>query len=157
MCQAGFALHCSGLARKSLILQWRDVRVVEGARLESEMGDAHELTLKHFAAHSIQRLTALPYSSMSRRKRRYFPRVSSLPYTVLTQFPLSLARVLVGVRRYATITVRWRSADRSVRARCQAAHISQRRAPRNAPQLMTPSSSASIPPRRLAGSRYHMM
>jgi len=38
--------------------------VVYGARLESESGDAHELTLKHVAAHSIQRFTALSCSSM---------------------------------------------------------------------------------------------
>ena len=36
-------------------------------------------------------------------------------------------------------------------------HISQRSAPRNAPQLMTPASSATSPPRRLARKRYHMM
>ena len=35
--------------------------------------------------------------------------------------------------------------------------ISQRSAPRKAPQLMKPSSSATIPPRRFARKRYHMM
>ena len=36
----------------------------EGARLESEQGDAHDVTLKDLAAHSIQRVTASRCSSM---------------------------------------------------------------------------------------------
>ena len=44
-------------ARKLLILQIRrDVRVVEGARLESESGDAHRVIRKHLFAQSIQQL-----------------------------------------------------------------------------------------------------
>jgi hypothetical protein len=59
--QSRHSLRLSGFAPagKLLIpLERRDVRVVEGARLESETGDAHAVTLKHFAAHSIQRFAA---------------------------------------------------------------------------------------------------
>ena len=42
----------------------RDVRVVEGARLESESGEAHRVTSRHFVAQSIQRLAALRCFSM---------------------------------------------------------------------------------------------
>jgi hypothetical protein len=46
-------------ARKALILETRrDVRVVEGARLESDSGHAHQVIRKHLFAHSIQRLPA---------------------------------------------------------------------------------------------------
>ena len=51
-------------ARKPLILKRRDVRVVEGARLESDSGDTYRARSKHFFAQSIQRLAALKYSSM---------------------------------------------------------------------------------------------
>jgi hypothetical protein len=54
----------SATARKLLILKTETCRVVEGARLENETGDAHEVTLKHLAAHSIQRLTASRCGSM---------------------------------------------------------------------------------------------
>jgi hypothetical protein len=37
----------SPTARKSLILKWRDGRVVEGARLESASGDPHRATHSH--------------------------------------------------------------------------------------------------------------
>ena len=37
-------------------LERRDVRVVEGARLENDSGDAHGVILKHLFAQSIQRL-----------------------------------------------------------------------------------------------------
>ena len=51
--------------RKCLILKIRrDVRVIEGARLESEAGDAHGVTPKHLMTHSIQRFAALNCSSM---------------------------------------------------------------------------------------------
>ena len=47
------------LARKLLILKVRrDVRVVEGARLESDPGDAHLAPPKHFLAQSIQHVTS---------------------------------------------------------------------------------------------------
>jgi hypothetical protein len=65
--QSRHSLRLSGSppSGKLLIpLERRDVRVVEGARLESESGDAHEVTLKHLAAHSIQRFTASSYASM---------------------------------------------------------------------------------------------
>jgi hypothetical protein len=39
-------------------LERRDVRVVEGARLESDSGDPHRAAPKHFFAQSIQRLPA---------------------------------------------------------------------------------------------------
>jgi hypothetical protein len=46
-------------ARNLLILQVRrDVRVVEGARLENDSGELHLATSKHFIAQSIQRLAA---------------------------------------------------------------------------------------------------
>ena len=45
-------------------LNRRDVRVVEGARLENDSGDAHRVTSKHFIAQSIQRLAALKCASM---------------------------------------------------------------------------------------------
>jgi len=75
-----------------LILKRRDVGVVDRARLESDSGDAHRATLKHIVAQSIQRLDALKYSSMWRRKRRCSSLVLSPPYTVLTQRSLPLTR-----------------------------------------------------------------
>ena len=36
----------------------RDVRVVEGARLENDSGELHQVVPKHFFAQSIQRLPA---------------------------------------------------------------------------------------------------
>ena len=52
-------LRGSPPAGKLLIpLERRDVRVVEGARLESDFGDAHRATPKHFFAQSIQPLAA---------------------------------------------------------------------------------------------------
>jgi hypothetical protein len=47
------------LSQFGLILKTRrDVRVVEGARLESDSGDPHRLILKHLFAQSIQRFTS---------------------------------------------------------------------------------------------------
>jgi integrase len=45
-------------------LERRDVRVVEGARLENDSGDAHRVIPKHFFAQSIQRLPATECFSM---------------------------------------------------------------------------------------------
>jgi hypothetical protein len=45
-------------ARKLLILKRRDAGAVDQARLESDSGDAHEVTLTLLAAHAIQRFTA---------------------------------------------------------------------------------------------------
>jgi integrase len=45
-------------------LNRRDVRVVEGARLEGDSGELHQVVPKHFFAHSIQRLPATEYFSM---------------------------------------------------------------------------------------------
>ena len=45
-------------------LERRDGRVVEGARLESDSGDAHRVILKHLFAQSIQRLPATECFSM---------------------------------------------------------------------------------------------
>jgi hypothetical protein len=80
----------------------RDVRVVEGARLESDQGDAHEVTLKHLATHSIRRFAAPSYSLIGRCKRRYFAPVSGPPYTVLTQFSASLLRERRDDLQYAS-------------------------------------------------------
>ena len=54
----GFALYCVQAARKWLILKRRDVRVVEGARLENDSGELHRATPKHLFTQSIQRLPA---------------------------------------------------------------------------------------------------
>jgi hypothetical protein len=45
-------------------LKRRDVRVVEGARLESGCGGAHQATPNHLVAQSTQRLTAFKCLSM---------------------------------------------------------------------------------------------
>ena len=51
------SLRLSGSRGKLLIpLERRDVRVVEGARLESDSGDSHAVILKHLFTQSIQRL-----------------------------------------------------------------------------------------------------
>ena len=44
-------------ARKSLILKRRDVRVVEGARLENEAGQPHQATSTSVNAHALSDLT----------------------------------------------------------------------------------------------------
>src|SRR5438093_178209 len=50
---------------KLLILKIRrDVRVVEGARLESETGDHHQAIPKHLVAQSVQQLPATRCSSV---------------------------------------------------------------------------------------------
>ena len=66
----GFALYCSETARKSLILKRRDVRVVEGARLESEAGERHQATPKRVNAHAISDLTFQNDHSVCVRKPR---------------------------------------------------------------------------------------
>ena len=48
----------------SLPLIRRDVRVVEGARLESDFGDAYQATLKHLVALTVQQLTDTRCSSV---------------------------------------------------------------------------------------------
>jgi len=45
-------------------LNRRDVRVVEGARLENDSGELHPVVPKHLFTHSIQRLPAAEYFSM---------------------------------------------------------------------------------------------
>ena len=45
-------------AKLLIPLERRDVRVVEGARLESESGDVYRGTPKHLFAQSVQRLPA---------------------------------------------------------------------------------------------------
>jgi hypothetical protein len=58
-------LRGSPPAGKLLIpLNRRDVRVVEGARLESDYGQHHRATPKHSYAHSIQRLAVTTCSAM---------------------------------------------------------------------------------------------
>jgi hypothetical protein len=64
--------------------------VVEGARLESDFGDADRATLKHFVAQFID-LLLQDFPRCDAVKRRCSSAVLSLPYTVLTHFPLSLA------------------------------------------------------------------
>ena len=54
-----FGFGAEPLARKPLILQMRrDVRVVEGARLENDSGELHRVIQKHLFTQSIQRLPA---------------------------------------------------------------------------------------------------
>jgi len=48
-----------GDLERSRKVEGRDVRVVEGARLENDCGEAHTATTKQFVAQSIQRLDAL--------------------------------------------------------------------------------------------------
>ena len=67
-------------------LKRRDVRVVEGARLENDSGDLYQSTPKHFFAQSIQRLPAAECLLMRARKRRCLSVLSRRPYTVSTQF-----------------------------------------------------------------------
>jgi hypothetical protein len=65
--QSRHSLRLSGSppSGKLLIpLERRDVRVVEGARLESDCGDAHQTTLKHLVALAIQPLTHQTCASM---------------------------------------------------------------------------------------------
>ena len=59
------------LARKLLILQVRrDVRVVEGARLESEFLERHQATPKRLNAHVISDLTFKSYHLVCVHKPR---------------------------------------------------------------------------------------
>jgi hypothetical protein len=51
-------------AKLLIPLERRDVRVVEGARLESDAGHPQGVTLKHLFAHPIQRLPATECFSM---------------------------------------------------------------------------------------------
>jgi hypothetical protein len=62
--EGGFYDKLFQTARKLLILKWRDGRVVEGARLENDSGELHQIVPKHFFAQSIQRLPATEYFSM---------------------------------------------------------------------------------------------
>ena len=64
--------HCPD--RKWLILKGRDVRVVEGARLENEAGERHRATLKWLNAHVISDLTFQTYHSVCVHKPRCFSR-----------------------------------------------------------------------------------
>jgi hypothetical protein len=65
----GFRAH--PLARKPLILNIRrDVRVVEGARLESEFLERHQATPKRLNAHGISDLTFQTYYPVCVRKPR---------------------------------------------------------------------------------------
>jgi hypothetical protein len=57
-------------ARNPLILKWRDVRVVEGARLESEACEHHAATSKRLNAHAISGLTFQNDHSVCVRKPR---------------------------------------------------------------------------------------
>ena len=68
--------------RKLLIPKRRDVRVVEGARLESDCGEAHRTTPEHLVAQSMQRVGTLTCRSMSLRISRHCSRSR----TDVTQF-----------------------------------------------------------------------
>ena len=61
-------------ACKSLILKWRDVRVVEGARLENEAGRRLQRTPTWLNAHEISDLTFHDSHPVCVRKRRCFLR-----------------------------------------------------------------------------------
>ena len=69
------------------------IGLVEGARLESNFGDAYRLTFKHLVAQSIQRLPARVCFSTWTRQRRHLSDAWGRPYTVSTQLPDSLDRV----------------------------------------------------------------
>jgi hypothetical protein len=83
-------------------LNRRDVRVVEGARLESDSGEAQRDTPKQLLAQSSQRHPATRCVSMRTRKQGWSSATSKRPYTVFTQFRISLARVRTDVRRCAS-------------------------------------------------------
>jgi len=65
-----FALHCSKVARNSLILKRRDGGVVDRARLESEAGQPHQATSKSVNAHAISDLTFPNYHAVCVGKPR---------------------------------------------------------------------------------------
>ena len=56
--EGGFCATLFQTARKSLILKWRDVGVVDRARLENDSGELHRVIPKHLFTQSIQRLPA---------------------------------------------------------------------------------------------------
>jgi hypothetical protein len=62
--QTQFAVRSLDRNRKLLILKRRDVRVVEGARLESEAGERHQAAPKRVNAHPISDLTYQNYRSV---------------------------------------------------------------------------------------------
>jgi hypothetical protein len=59
-------MHASkdALQVEKLIQKRRDAGAVDQARLESDSGDAHAVTLQHLAAHLNQRFAATRCSSM---------------------------------------------------------------------------------------------
>jgi hypothetical protein len=70
MREGGFCAILIQTARKSLILKRRDVRVVEGARLESEARERHSATSMRLNAHAIRDLTFQnDYSACARKPR----------------------------------------------------------------------------------------
>ena len=81
-----FRFRADPLARKQLILKTRrDVRVVEGARLESNSGEAHRTTLERLVAQSLQRVSAVTSRSVCLRNSECSSAPSAPRYTVLTQ------------------------------------------------------------------------
>ena len=68
--EGGFCATLFRTARKSLILKRRDVRVVEGACLESGAGQRHRAALKRGNAHVISDLTSQTDHSVYAHKRR---------------------------------------------------------------------------------------
>jgi hypothetical protein len=72
-------------ARKSLILKRRDVRVVEGARLESEAGEQHQSSSNYANAHPISDLTFQIDYSVCIGKPRCSSALQGSLITVLSQ------------------------------------------------------------------------
>ena len=82
---AQFGFSAGTVARKLLILNRRDVRVVEGARLESDSGAAYQLAPKRtnaFPVNAFRNNNVAPSALASHAVRPGFPTVCD---TVLTQ------------------------------------------------------------------------
>jgi hypothetical protein len=79
------------VARKLLILKWRDVRVVEGARLESEAAERHRATPTHVNAHAISDFSPPNYHAMCVPKPRCSSGFRTRRITVLSQRRAHLA------------------------------------------------------------------
>jgi len=78
-----------------LILKRRDVRVVEGARLENEAGEPHQATSKSVNAHAISDLAFSNYQAVCVRKPRCSSRFWACRITFLSQSARSLTACCV--------------------------------------------------------------
>ena len=83
-------------------LERRDVRVVEGARLESEAGQRCRATLQRVNAYAINDLTFQAYHSVCVAKPRCSSRFWTRRITVLSQSSLHLGRRLVAAAHHAS-------------------------------------------------------